>query len=86
MEPRAPSSPNLKINVALSLVLGTILGAGIAFVLELFDRRIRSADDLRGLFDLPVLGVLAKERNAKRRPGVLGAFSGRPKAPALLSR
>lgn len=83
VEPREPSSPNLLLNIALSIVLGSILGTGIVFVLELVDRRIRSADDLKSMFDLPVLGVLHKERNLKKRFGAGRKLLKRPKAAAL---
>jgi hypothetical protein len=52
-------------------------------VLELVDRRIRSVDDLKSLFDLPVLGVLHKERDLKSRLGIRSAIFQRPKRSAL---
>lgn len=55
------SSPNVKRNIAVAIILGLILGVGLAFVLELMNPRVRSPEDISA----PVLGVLRK-RNGRR--------------------
>ncbi len=57
-EPIEHSSPKLWLNLALSVFLGSMLGLGAAFLMEMTDRRIRSAEDLAEGLGLPVLGVL----------------------------
>jgi succinoglycan biosynthesis transport protein ExoP len=57
-EPTGPSKPNIFINVAASVVLGTLLGLGLAFMLELVNRRVRSAEDLTAITNLPVLASI----------------------------
>lgn len=64
--PNTPSSPRLLLNTALAVVLGLVLGVGIALLLELMDRRIRSVEDVGVSLGLPVIGVLPKP-NAKKR-------------------
>jgi chain length determinant protein EpsF len=63
LDPAVPpswhSKPNLKLNMVVAGLLGTLLGGTAAFLLELFDRRIRSIDDLTPWLDAPVVGVLA---------------------------
>jgi uncharacterized protein involved in exopolysaccharide biosynthesis len=54
------SSPKLLRNIVLSLFLGTLLGVGIGFLVELFDRRVRSGQDITGL-DIPVLAEVTKK-------------------------
>ncbi len=67
-EPTEPSFPKLILNMMLSVFMGTLLGVGAALVLEMLDQRIRSADDLVEMLQLPVLGVLKKQpRGAPRR-------------------
>jgi len=78
VEPTEPSSPNFKKNMAISVLLGLLLGGGAAFLLELLDRRVRSADDLADMLQLPVLAVIERPR----RPGRL-LFWRRPPALAL---
>ena len=62
------SSPNA-LNIALAVVLGCMLGLGAALALESLDRRVRSAADLRGLIDLPLLGTVARDRPARAGTG-----------------
>lgn len=69
-EPLSPSGPRLFLNVALSVVIGLVLGLAAVLVLELLDQRVRSATHLAEAFGLPVLGVIDKPRvGAGRRKG-----------------
>ncbi len=64
-EPIEPSSPKILLNLVLAVFLGSLLGVGLALLLETLSRRVRSADDLAMVLDAPVLGVL--EGKAVRR-------------------
>ena len=64
--PGSPTSPRLIVNLALAIVVGAILGAGVVLVLELLDQRVRSAAHMADTFGLPVLGTIAKPRIGKR--------------------
>lgn len=67
--PLEPSSPNIPLNVALSVFLGGLLAVGTALLLELMDRRVRSVDDVIAALDLPVIGVLPKPGAKRWSPG-----------------
>ncbi len=58
LEPTAPSSPNILKNTFLGLVLGFVLVAGIVVLMELLDTRVKDEEQLREMFDLPVLAVI----------------------------
>lgn len=58
--PRSPSGPNIGQNIVLALIVGLMLGVGLAFVIELLDRRIRAKEDLITELGLPVLGTLER--------------------------
>jgi len=51
-------SPKPVRDAALALVLGLILGIGLAFVRETLDTQIRSADEIAAALQLPLLGRL----------------------------
>jgi capsular polysaccharide biosynthesis protein len=49
----------VRLNILLGVVVGIMLGLGAVFLLELLDRRVRSAGDLEmGVIDAPVLATL----------------------------
>jgi succinoglycan biosynthesis transport protein ExoP len=56
--PAFPSFPILWVNVFVGIVAGFVLGIGLALVMELIDRRIRSEEDLLLSLDAPLLGIL----------------------------
>lgn len=54
--------PNLRLNVALSLVVGVLLGIGVVIAMELADRRVRTIADLDWGAEVPLLGTLDRWR------------------------
>ncbi|HEY4373061.1 MAG TPA: chain length determinant protein EpsF [Burkholderiales bacterium] len=80
VEPATQSSPRMVLNVSLSIILGTLIGLGIAMLAELADRRVRTVDDLGGDTSLPVIGVIGPSPRSRpaRRPRLLGLFPARP--------
>jgi len=57
--PAEPSKPKVLLNILISIFLGTLLGVGLALMLELSNRRVRSAQDLFEALELPVLGSVS---------------------------
>jgi capsular exopolysaccharide synthesis family protein len=53
------TGPSSKMNAALGLFLGIVIGLGLAFLREAFDRRVRADQDLDTVIDLPLLARLA---------------------------
>lgn len=57
--PTGRYSPSYSRNTLLGAMLGVVLTAGIIILLDLFDTRIKSEEDLERLFpDTPILGVI----------------------------
>ena len=76
--PRKHSRPKIFLNIALSVVVGTILGIVMVMLLELLDRRVRSRNDLE--LDVPLLAVLNERLPTAQR--LLGwSGSSRPRLP-----
>ena len=68
------SRPKIMINILLSVILGSMLGVGVALMAEMLDRRVRSADDLIQQFNLPVLGVITEKTIFKNTANSVGTF------------
>lgn len=57
--PTIASKPRKVLNVLISIFLGTLLGIGLALMMELTNRHVRSPQDLLEALDLPVLGSIS---------------------------
>jgi capsular polysaccharide biosynthesis protein len=55
---KSPISPDKRLNVIVSFLLGLILGIGINFLIEYLDNTIKTPDDIKKYLDLPVVGVI----------------------------
>ncbi len=58
--PRSPFKPNKKRSLILALVLGLMLGSGIAILLDVLDNTIKSPDDVQDKLRSPLLGSVPK--------------------------
>jgi chain length determinant protein EpsF len=56
--PIDPAGPRVLLNTLVSILIGTVLGVGLAMLLELINRPIRSAADLKDMLGIPVLGAI----------------------------
>lgn len=56
--PTRPISPRTRVNIAIALLLGLMGGVGLALVLESLDERLRDADEVERVANLPVLAEL----------------------------
>lgn len=58
-----PVAPNPVLNIAIAMVLGAMIGVGLAFLLEYLDNTITTEDDIDKHLGLPVLGVISTITN-----------------------
>ena len=58
VEPLSPISPNERLNIAIGLVLGLMLGVFVVFVREYFDNTIKTKEDVARHLDLPLIGSI----------------------------
>ena len=56
--PAEPSGPRILLNTLVAVLLGTVLGVGMALMLELLNRPVRSTGDVQELLGIPVLGTV----------------------------
>lgn len=72
--PLEHSSPKTLLNTLLAVFLGSLLAVGTALLLELMDRRVRSAEDVVDALGLPLLGLMPKP-GSRLRLGAAGRMS-----------
>jgi polysaccharide biosynthesis transport protein len=58
--PSLPSSPRVTTNLAIGTALGLVLAVGLAFLIELVDKRLRTTSDVDALLQLPCLGTVPR--------------------------
>lgn len=71
LTPTSQSSPNVPRNLAVGLVLGLLLGVGVALLRNVLDTKIRGDHDIRALTDQPLLGTIAFDENLPQHPVVV---------------
>jgi tyrosine-protein kinase Etk/Wzc len=62
-QPYAPArfiKPRPLLNMMLALIMGLVLGIGLAFFFEYLDDSVKNADDVQAIVDLPVLGTIGR--------------------------
>lgn len=57
----APSKPRVMLNMALAVVVGLIVGVGLAFFLEYLDTSVKTMEDVENFLQVPVLAVVPKD-------------------------
>ena len=50
--------PNIVVNLGLGIVIGLIVGVGLAFFIEYLDTSVKTIDDVERALQAPVLGVI----------------------------
>lgn len=66
--PTSPSAPNSKLNLFAGLAAGIALGLAAAILRTTQDSRIRGESDLRRVTDAPILGGIAFDHDATKKP------------------
>ncbi|WP_036165292.1 chain length determinant protein EpsF [Massilia sp. 9096] len=75
--PTDPSGPRVLLNTLVSVLIGTILGVGLALLLELLNRPLRAASDVKDMLGIPVLGTIDWTPAHGRRGGIRGLMAPR---------
>ena len=74
--PETPVSPDPIRNGILALVMGSLLGVVLAFLLEYVNDSWNSRDEVEEVSGVPTLGVVPKFRVSARRKGILASKEG----------
>lgn len=79
----APVSPQPVRNLGLGLVLGLMLGFGLAVLRSALDTRLSSPEDVAGVTDEPILGAIGFDPDARSTPLITGISSHAPRAESF---
>lgn len=56
--PEEASSPNIKKNTAIGIILGFVLGVAVVLFKEIADSSVKSSEEVTEYFDIPVIGIV----------------------------
>ncbi len=65
--PLRPARPRKLFNIGLSVLIGLVLGVGLALFVEYLDNTVKSAEDVDRLLGLPVLGLVPALESLERK-------------------
>lgn len=81
--PTMPSAPDTRLNMLVGLIFGLCMGLGTAILRSTLDSRIRGEADLRRVTDAPILGGIAFDQDATRKPLLTQAAPQSPRAESF---
>lgn len=81
--PDAPVSPQPARNLALGVLLGLLLGLGVAVLREVLDNTIKSSAEVTTISSAPLLGAIAFDSATRTEPLVTSLPSHAPRAEAF---
>ena len=66
LAPRSPISPSPARNIGIGVIVGLVLGFGLAILRDRLDRRVKKEEQLEGIFpDVPVIASVPEVRRRK---------------------
>ncbi|MCL2060834.1 MAG: Wzz/FepE/Etk N-terminal domain-containing protein [Oscillospiraceae bacterium] len=80
--PLRPFTPDVPRNLIIGLAAGMFLSAFVIIVIDFFDKRIKSEEDLIRLSDIPVLGAVPDFLDSRKNSGNYG-YGSRGKESAV---
>ncbi len=81
--PGSPSSPNTRLNLVFGLLAGLVVGIGVALVRATLDHTIQSESDLRRATSTPLLGGIAFDGEASKKPLLAAVSDQTPRAESF---
>ncbi len=81
--PTNPSTPNIPRNLSLGLVIGLLIGFGVALLRSFLDTKVRSELDVRSITNSSILGVIAFDEKVPTHPVILRDDPRGPPAEAI---
>lgn len=80
--PTTPVAPRPLVNGAIGLLLGLLVGLGLALLRDLLDKGVKNEHDLTAITDIPVIGGIIYDRDAPKHPLIVHVDPHSPMAEA----
>ncbi len=81
--PESPVSPRVALNLVLGFLLGLAVGFGAAVLRSVLDTRIRTVEDIEQLTEAPIIGRIAADPQANKKPLIVHLDPKSPRAEAF---
>ncbi|TYR78844.1 capsular biosynthesis protein [Priestia megaterium] len=62
----SPVKPQPLLNVAIAIVVGLMIGVGVALLLEYLDNTLKTEQDIENILELPVIGVITNIKDVPK--------------------
>jgi receptor protein-tyrosine kinase len=82
-EPSSPVSPQPVRNISLGLLVGLILGAGVAILRDTLDTSVKTAGQLESLVPAPIIGTISFDPEATGTPLISDLDTYAPRSEAF---
>lgn len=66
--PSTPSAPNTRLNLVIGALLGFVIGLGAVVLRNVLNTKVKGELDLRRITDAPILGGIAYDSDAAKKP------------------
>ena len=83
LQAESATSPNVRVNLAIGVLLGLVAGVGAALLRQVLDTRIHSAREVAQVTDSTILGGITFDDEADERPLVVQVSPHSPRAEAF---
>ncbi|MED4113707.1 YveK family protein [Priestia megaterium] len=77
----APVKPQPLLNIAISIVVGLMVGVGIAFLLEYLDNTVKTEQDIESILEIPVIGAITNIKEVPKATNVAARAPLNTRAP-----
>ncbi|MEH6962210.1 Wzz/FepE/Etk N-terminal domain-containing protein [Priestia megaterium] len=77
----SPVKPQPLLNIAIAIVVGLVIGVGIAFLLEYLDNTIKTEQDIEAILALPVIGAITNIKEVPKTTNVAARAPVNTRAP-----
>ncbi|MEK4385205.1 Wzz/FepE/Etk N-terminal domain-containing protein [Solibacillus sp. FSL W7-1464] len=81
-----PIKPNKMLNMAIALVIGLMIGVGLAFLLEYLDTTVKTELDVEEIIGLPIIGVVSPIKQEEMQKSPAHSKAGRQRIQQKISQ